>query len=304
MEILARIPQLIVYGLISGAILSLGGIGLSLTYSILGFANFGHGDLMTVGAYFSLAFLALTGKLGIANKGFLGLSFGGGMLIAMVLTMGATAGVAVVLDRLIYRRLRKARPILLLMASVGVAFVLRNAVLFSAGPDHMYYSLHIQHAIVLWGIRVKPDHFFILAVALLCVVSVWFFLTRTKMGKAMRAMTDNPDLSKVTGINTERVVMWTWVIGAALAAIGGTLAGIENKLIRPELGWQMLLPLFAAVILGGIGSPYGAMVGGMVIGLSGEISTAFISPAYKPAVAFGILVLILIFRPKGLFGRY
>lgn len=304
MEILARIPQLIVYGLISGAILSLGGIGLSLTYSILSFANFGHGDLMMVGAYFSLAFLALTGKLGISNKGFLGLSFGGGMLVAMALTMGATAGVAVLLDRLIYCRLRKARPVLLLMASVGVAFVLRNAVLFSAGPDAMYYSQRIQRAMVLWGIRVKPDHFFILAVALLCVVSVWLFLTRTKMGKAMRAMADNPDLAKVTGINTERVVMWAWVIGAALAAIGGTLAGIENKLILPELGWQMLLPLFAAVILGGIGNPYGAMVGGMVIGLSGEISTAFVSTAYKPAVAFAILVLILILRPKGLFGRY
>ena len=304
MNILTQIPQLMVYGLISGAILSLGGIGLSLTYSVLRFSNFSHGDLITVGAYFSLAFLALTGKLGIPNRGFLGLSFGGGMLVAMVLTMGATAGVAVLLDRLIYRRLRKAHPVLLLMTSVGVAFVLRNAVLFSAGPNAMYYSQRIQRAMVLWGIRVKPDHFFILAVALLCVVSVWLFLTRTKIGKAMRAMADNPDLAKVTGINTERVVMWTWVIGASLAAIAGTLAGIENKLILPELGWQMLLPLFSSVILGGIGNPYGAMVGGMIIGLSGEISTAFVSPAYKPAVAFVILVIILILRPKGLFGRY
>ena len=119
----------------------------------------------------------------------------------------------------------------------------------------------------------------------------------------MRAMADNPELAQVSGINTELVVAWTWAIGASLAAIAGMLAGIENKMITPELGWQTLLPLFAAIILGGIGSPYGAMVGGMTIGLAEEVSTAFISTSYKPAVAFGVLVLMLLIRPQGLFGR-
>lgn len=118
----------------------------------------------------------------------------------------------------------------------------------------------------------------------------------------MRAASDNVELARVSGINIDRVILWTWAIGAALAAAAGILAGIENKFITPDLGWQMLLPIFAAVILGGIGSPYGALVGGMVIGLSEEVSTAFISTAYKPGVAFVIMVAVLLIKPRGLFG--
>jgi branched-chain amino acid transport system permease protein/neutral amino acid transport system permease protein len=125
----------------------------------------------------------------------------------------------------------------------------------------------------------------------------------TKMGKAMRAMADNASLAQVTGINTDRVVLWTWAIGASLAAIAGILSGIENKFITPEIGWQMLLSIFAGVVLGGIGNPYGAILGGMVIGISEEVSTAFVSTGYKPAIAFIIMIMMLLVRPKGLLGR-
>ena len=152
------------------------------------------------------------------------------------------------------------------------------------------------------GVRIKPDEIFIIALTACLVVALHLFLQRTRTGKAMRAAADNMGLARVCGINTEHIVMWTWAIGAILAASGGIMAGIENKFITPNFGWDMLLPMFAAVILGGVGSPYGALLGGMTIGLSGEISTAFISTAYKPAVAFVILVLMLLLRPRGLLG--
>lgn len=296
-----RIPQLVVYGLVSGSVITLGAIGLSLTYSILRFSNFSHGDLMTTGAYLGIAFLWLFGHL---LKGRFGpLSFGPALIPAALCAMVANAALAITIDRLVYRRLRGAKAVLLLMASVGVAFVLRNLVLLGAGSDPLYYSRKIQRALLIAGVRVKADQLFILGTALLFVFLLHLFLQYTKTGKAMRAMADNPELAQVSGINTELVVAWTWAIGASLAAVAGMLAGIENKMITPELGWQTLLPLFAAVILGGIGSPYGAMVGGMTIGLAEEVSTAFISTSYKPAVAFGILVLMLLIRPQGLFGR-
>ena len=149
----------------------------------------------------------------------------------------------------------------------------------------------------------KPDQIFIMIVAVALSVMLYLFLRYTKIGKAMRATSDNSSLARVTGINTERVILWTWVIGVSLAAIAGALAGIENKFITPELGWQMLLSIFAAVILGGLGNPYGAIAGGLVVGISEEVSTAFISTGYKPAVAFVILILMLLIRPTGLLGR-
>lgn len=296
-----RIPQLIVYGLVSGSVITLGAVGLSLTYSILRFSNFAHGDLMTSGAYLGLGFLVLFSPLLPGRFG--PLSFGPALIPAVLCAMAANAALAIGIDRLVYRHLRRAKAVLLLMASVGVAFVLRNLILFSAEADPLYFSHHIQRALRIGGVRVKADQLFILGVAVLAVLFLHVLLRYTKTGKAMRAMADNPELAQVSGINTERVVAWTWAVGAALAALGGILSGIENKLITPELGWQTLLPLFAAVILGGIGSPYGAMLGGMTIGLAEEVSTAFISTAYKPAVAFGILVLMLLVRPQGLLGR-
>jgi len=282
----------------------LGAVGLSLTFGILNFANFAHGDIMTLGAFLALVCLTLMQALRIPVTTFGALSFGLPMVLALMMAMVLTGGVAILIDRILYRRLRKSGRIVLLIASVGVAFGLRNAIQFIWGPLPQYYSAEIQLArkIPLLGIRIKPDQIFIIGLAAFLVGMLHLFLQKTKTGKAMRATSDNIELARVSGINIDRVILYTWIIGAALAAAAGVLGGLENKFITPNSGWEMLLPIFAAVILGGIGSPYGAIAGGMIIGLSEEISTAFISTAYKPAVPFVIMVAVLLIKPRGLFG--
>jgi branched-chain amino acid transport system permease protein len=305
METLSRVPQLIIYGLVSGSILSLGGIGVSLTYSILRFSNFAHGDMMALGAYFALAALSVVSRWGLPDRPLGLLSFGPAFLVATFAAVVLTSVVAVLLDRILYRRLRSAGRITLMIATVGVALGLRNIIQFAWGPQPYYYTTRIQLAVSVpgLGVRIKPDQVFIIAVAVALAVLLHLFLRYTKMGKAMRAASDNATLARISGINTERVILWTWVIGASLAAVAGILSGIENKFLSPELGWQMLLSIFAAVILGGLGNPYGAIVGGVIVGVSEEVSTAFVSTGYKPAIAFGILILMLLVRPTGILGR-
>lgn len=299
---LQEILQLIVYGIISGGIFVLGGIGLSLTYGILKFANFAHGDSITLGAFIVLLFLGLIRSAGIPDHPIEPLSFGFPIIVAILGAMAVTGLVAVLVDKLLYQRLRSTGAAILLISSVGVAFGLRSIIQFIWGPQPQYYIRKIQIARDFFGISIKPDQFFILILCAVLVLALHLFLTRTKMGKAMRASSDNMELARVTGIDTNRVVLWTWLIAGSLAAAAGGLTGIENKFITPQLGWQMLLFVFAAVILGGIGSPYGAMAGGLIIGISGELSTLVIGTEYKPVVAFLILIGMLLLKPSGFFG--
>jgi branched-chain amino acid transport system permease protein/neutral amino acid transport system permease protein len=147
----------------------------------------------------------------------------------------------------------------------------------------------------------KPDQMFIGATALVVMALVYLLLYRTKLGKAMRATADNMELARVSGIDTEWVVSWTWAIGGGLAGLAGVLLAIQSHLM-PEMGFLLLLPLFAAAILGGVGSPQGALVGAIIVGVSQEVSTQWIPPGYKPAIAFLLLFAILLVRPRGLFG--
>ena len=151
-------------------------------------------------------------------------------------------------------------------------------------------------------VRVPPDAIFIAIVTIVLVTGVYLVLTRTKMGKAMRATADNPNLALVSGIDTQRVIWWTWALGAGLAATAGVLLAVFQAQLLPIMGWKFLIPLFAAVILGGIGNPYGALVGAFVIGVTSEVSTQWINPSYKPAVAFAIMTAVLLVRPRGIFG--
>jgi len=281
-----EILQIVVYGIVLGCIISLGAIGVSLIFGILRFAHFAHGDLMTVGAYFALFGVAVIGLP---------------MPIVFPLAMIACALVAAGIDRILYRPLRRASPIIMLISSVGTALMLRSLVQILWGPDNKIYQAGIELPISLLGLKIKPTQVTIVLGALALVVLLHLFLHRTKMGKAMRALSDNMDLARISGINTERVIFWTWVIAAMLAAAGGIFLGMDTRL-NPIMGWRILLPVFAAAILGGIGSFYGAIVGGLVIGIVQELSTLFLSPAYKPAVAFAIMVVMLIVRPRGIFG--
>lgn len=283
-----EILQLLVYGLVLGSVLAMGAIGVSMIFGILRFAHFAHGDFMALGAYLGLAFVS---------------AFSLSAWWALPAAMLGMAIIAVAIDQLIYRRLRRTQPVILLISSFGMALILRSLVQLIWGSDNQTYVSGIQFPWRLdWlgGLRLKPDHVWIVLISSALIVMVHLFLSRTRLGKAMRAMSDNMDLARISGIPAERVIMMTWIIGGALAAAAGVFLGIDTRL-HPMMGWTTLLPIFAAAILGGIGRPYGAIVGGMVIGISMEMSTLFISASYKPAVAFAIMVIMLIVRPQGIF---
>jgi branched-chain amino acid transport system permease protein/neutral amino acid transport system permease protein len=298
--------ELTVYGLVHGSIIALGAIGLTLVFGIIRFANFAHGDLMSAGAF--LALFLVTGLfswLGIPDNNFGPLSFGWRMLLAFPISMLCVGFVAILLDRILYQRLRRkgSGPVMLAISSLGAAFIIRMLLLIFWGADSLFYKPGLmRHALELpLGIKIRPDQIFIVIVVLLLITLLHLFLQKTKLGKAMRSMADNIELARISGIDTEMIIMLTWGIGGALAAAAGMLYGIDVQL-NPYMGWNFLIPLFAATILGTIGNVYGALVGGLVIGVVQQVSTAFLLPTYKPAVAFIIMILILLIRPKGIFG--
>ncbi|MEJ2098351.1 MAG: branched-chain amino acid ABC transporter permease [Desulfobacterales bacterium] len=298
--------ELTVYGIVFGSIISLGAIGLTLVYGIIRFANFAHGDLMTTGAYVALFMVSgVLGWLGVPDTNFGMLSFGWRMLIAFPVAMFVVACVAVALDRILYRKLRqkKSHAVILAMSSLGAAFILRMLILIFWGADSLFYRPGLLRPAIdfPFGVKIRPDQILILFVVFGLVVLLHLYLQKTKMGKAMRASADNMELALVSGIDTERVIILTWGIGGALAAAGGILYAIDVQL-HPYMGWNFLIPLFAATILGTIGNIYGALVGGLIIGIAQQVSTAFLLPTYKPAVAFVLMILILLVRPKGIFG--
>ena len=295
------IAQLVIVGIVVGSIIGLGAIGLTLTYGVMKFANFAHGDLMTLGMF--LAFFIVS-DLGLDGGKVGPLSFGWGLLPAAVFAMAGVATLAVVLDRLVYRPLRSRSSgiITMAIASLGVGIGLRAIVQMIWGPSPERYTSGINKAItIFWDLKVKPDQFMIVALTLVLAVAVYVLLYRTTLGKAMRATADNPELAEVAGIETESVRRWVWIIGGALIAIAGIMLALQAQL-RFNAGFNLILPMFAATILGGIGNPWGALVGGLVVGVSQEVSTEWIDTGLKPGVPFVILILMLLVRPRGLFG--
>jgi branched-chain amino acid transport system permease protein len=301
--------QVIADGLIIGSVISLGAIGLSLTLSIVRFSNFSHGELLAWGAYLALV---VTAMLTAANSSFaepIGpFSFGWGLIVALFVASVLTALLALLLDTILFKRLRKQGSITLVIASFGAALVLRNLLLFWQGGVPKYYSQNLQIAIallprrVLGGLRFTPDQLLVLAVTLATVTALHLFLRFSVLGRSMRAAAINPALAQVTGIDPERVLRATWLIGGVLAAVAGVFAGITVQL-RPNMGVELLLPLFAAVILGGIGSIWGSVLGGVIVGLAESASVTLVGAEYRSAAAFIVLILILILRPNGLFGE-
>ena len=299
-------PQVIMDGLITGAMIGLGAIGVTLTYSILRFANFAHGELLSWGAY---AALAAAGALGSVSGGLLApigpFSFGWALPIAAVIAVALTGGLALLVDWLLFGRLRDRRStiIILVMASFGAALTLRSLLEFIFTSKPAYYTKALQIALPLGGgLRATPDQLLSLAVAAVLVLAVHLMLTRTATGRAMRAVSENPQLAGVVGIDVRKVVRTVWLMGAGLAAIAGIFAGLLVQ-IRPQMGLDLLLPLFAAAILGGIGSVPGAMLAGLVVGLAEAVAVPLIGGEWRAAVAFVVLVLVLLVRPQGLFGR-
>jgi branched-chain amino acid transport system permease protein len=300
------IPQALIDGLITGAMIGLGAIGVTLTYSILRFANFAHGEFIAWGAYFALAVSSALGYLSVSLLTPVGpFSFGWSLPIAAVAAIVLTAALALLVDAVLFGPLRARRSvvIILVMASFGAALTLRNLLEFTFTSQPAYYTRALQIAFPLGGgLRATPDQLLALGVAVVLVMAVHLLLTRTAIGRSMRAVSENPQLSGVVGIDVRKVIRMVWVLGAGLACIAGVMAGLLVQ-IRPQMGLDLLLPLFAAAILGGIGSVPGAMLAGLIVGLAEGFAVQLIGAEWRAAVAFVILVLILLLRPQGLFGR-
>lgn len=310
-----------------GSQLALGALGVTLIYGILRFSNFAHGDTMAFGA-----------MIGVLVTWFLqsmGVSFGPlpTALLALPFAILGTTALVLITDRVVYRfyREQKAKPVILVIVSMGVMFIMNGLVRFIIGPNDQKFAdgerfiISVREFKALTGLKeglaIKTTQGITVVVAIICVALLFWFLNRTRTGKSMRAYSDNEDLALLSGINPERVVMYTWLIVAALATTAGVLYGLD-KSFKPFVYFQLLLPIFASAIVGGLGSPLGAIAGGFVIAFS-EVTITYawkkvlkymlpeslepsslvqlLSTDYKFAVSFVILIVVLLFKPTGLF---
>jgi neutral amino acid transport system permease protein len=278
--------QLIVNGVAVGSILALAAIGLTLTYGILKLSNFAHGDFMTLGAY--LTWLANTKGVNI-------------WLSMLCGAVGTIIGMLIA-EYLLWKQMRdrRASDTTLIIISIGLALFIRNAILLIYGGGNQLYELPVVAALQFGDLRIAYYRIIVVGLAIAAIIVLHLILQKTKMGKAMRAVADNIDLARVSGINVERVVLWTWIITGTLTAFAGTMYGLI-AVVRPNMGWFLILPMFASVILGGIGNVYGAIAGAFIIGIAQEMSVPLLGSEYKLGVALAIMIVILLVRPQGLF---
>jgi len=297
--------QFLADGLVAGAMIALGATGVTLTYSILRFANFAQGELVSWGGYLALS---LAGWIGTLVSGSVDpvepLSVGWGVLVALLIAMPLTGLLAWLLDLVLFSRLRRrGASIALVMASFGASMALRALleVVYSTRPA--YFSRELQIALpVGYGIRVTPDQIALLVTTAILVAALHVTLTYTRIGRAMRAVSESPQLAQVVGIDVAQVIRITWFVGGGLACAAGVLLGLVVQ-IRPGMGFDLLLPMFAAAILGGVGSVPGALAGGLIIGVAEAVAVQVVGAQWRAAVAFVVLVSVLMLRPTGLSGR-
>ena len=325
--LVALANYVIIPGLAYGSQLALGALGITLIYGVLRFSNFAHGDTMAFGATLSI--------LGTWWLQSMGISFGVLPTALLALPFSILGCIALILftDRTVYRfyRVQKAKPVIFLIVSMGVMFIMNGVVRFIIGPDDRTFSdgqrfiMSAREFKAMTGLKeglaIKTTQGLTLIAAVIVVALLFWFLERTRTGKSMRAYADNEDLALLSGINPERVVMVTWMIVAALATIAGTLYGLD-KVFKPFTYLLLLLPIFSSAIVGGLGNPVGAIAGGFVIAFS-EVTITYawkkvvtylvpsdwapsslvqlLSTDYKFAVSFSILIIVLLFRPTGLF---
>lgn len=325
--IVALCNFVLIPGIAYGSQLAIGALGVTLVYGILRFSNFAHGDTMAFGTMITILVTWWMQSIGI--------SLGPLPTALLALPVGILGCIVLVLitDRAVYRfyRVQKAKPVILVIVSMGVMFIMNGIVRFIIGPDDQNFSDGERFIISARdfktltgldeGMSIKTTQLITVITAIIVVALLFWFLNKTRAGKSMRAYSDNEDLALLSGINPERVVMITWIIVAALATIAGTLYGLD-KSFKPFTYFQLLLPIFAAAVVGGIGSPLGAIAGGFVIAFS-EVTITYawkkvleyllpeslepsglvqlMSTDYKFAVSFVILLIVLLFKPTGLF---
>lgn len=282
--------QLLVNGLIAGAIYALVASGFSLIYSTCKFIHFAHGSTIAFSAYFLYFFFST-----------LGLNFGLSVILTIIL-----AGVfGLLVNGIVFRELRrrKASNLILLMASFSLLIIFESLILIFFGADVKTIGfIQVSKGIEILGAIITLLQIIIVSVSLLLLIAFFFFMKKTKIGKAMRAVSDNKDVAEIVGISSEKIYSWSFVIGSAIAGIGGILVGLEQNL-EPTMGTNLMIKGFTAAIIGGIGSVPGAILGSFLLGLAENFGVWYLPSGYKDAIAFVILFLFLLFRPQGILGK-
>ena len=287
--------QQIVNGLSLGSIYALIALGYTMVYGVLRLINFAHGDVYMVGAY---AGYYLSRKLEGREPSFVS------ALFVMLGAMVACAVLGLVIERLAYRPVRRASRLTLLITAIGVSLFIENGGQLVFGPDPKFFpSLAPHYEFVVAGVHLTSEQLTVIGVSFLLMILLRFFIMRTRTGKAMRAVSFNIDTAKLMGISTDGIIAVTFALGSALAAAGGVLIGMQIPKIDPLMGILYGLKAFVAAVLGGIGNVPGAVLGGLLIGTSEVMVVGYLSSTYRDAIAFGILILVLLLRPQGILGR-
>jgi neutral amino acid transport system permease protein len=286
---LHEVAQTGLNGLSLGSIYALGAVGLTLVYGILKLVNFAHGDFLTFGLY--MAYLV-------------NVTWGLPLVAGVFFAMATTAIMALFLERVMWRpmRARKAGILQLLLMSIGLAFIIRAVVQWFWSTEIRTLNVNVTDTVEVLGLRIGRTSLIVIIVGFAVLIGVGLMLRYTLLGKRMRAIADDLELAETAGIDTTRVITYTWLFAGGLAGLAGVLAGAVTD-VEPELGFSLLLPIFAAVVVGGIGDAYGALAGGIVLGLITEWSTMFIDSRWKLSIGFLVLIIVLIIRPQGIFGR-
>jgi neutral amino acid transport system permease protein len=284
-----RALRLGVQGVRFGLILAMASIGLSLIFGTTGLVNFSHGEMVTFGALMAYLF---------------NVTIGMPILIAAPLAIAVGGLFGAGYNRGVWRPLRARGTglVAMLVVSIGAGMLMRYIFLYQFGGRSRGYDVEEQRAMEIGPLDIVPRDLWLIGLSVLLLVAVALFLQLTLAGKAMRAVADNRDLAEASGIDVERVIAWVWIAGGALAAVGGVFNALAED-VTWQMGFQMLLLLFASVILGGLGTAFGALVGGISIGLLYQLSTLFIDSVYKTTAALLVLILVLLVRPHGILGQ-
>jgi neutral amino acid transport system permease protein len=283
------LAQVTINGLVSGAYFALGAAGLTLVYGVLKLVNFAHGEFLTFGAY-----------MAIVSRSAFGFPLG----LALPFAFITTALLALAIEMVMWRPMRRkgAGVMQLLLMALGLAFVIRNVIQLIAGTDVRQLGANVTSSVTFHGLHIGRTELWVVILAFAVLVALATMLSRTRLGMHIRALSDNPELAATTGLDTDRIIIYTWVLAGGLAGLAGVVYGASIGVITPNLGFGIVLSIFAAVIIGGIGDAYGALAGGILIGLVQEWSTLVVPVNLKVAVGFGAMILVLILRPQGIFG--
>lgn len=276
------------FGVVTASVIAIGAVGLTLQFGITNFVNFAYGELLTAGAY-------------VGYYGTVVLHLG--LVVSIIFAAVVTGLLAVILNEVVFAPFtrNKAKLFILLIVTIGLSIILQNVYQLAFGTNFYRYKLGVNPSHHIGPFLLTTTQLIIIAMAVIALVGLQLLLRYTKLGKSMRAMSDSAELAEASGLNTPMITRAAWLLSGALAGIGGVALALNVYSVTPTVGNLFVFVLFAAVILGGIGKPIGAMLAALVIGVAMEVSGAYIDAAYKTAVAFAILVIVLLFRPNGLF---